>query len=55
MDTKDSKLQVDKMETKDDPKKSCKKMTFKEKFNYILKNVTVEPMLALYIMVRDDN
>lgn len=44
----DSK-QLNKMESQDN---SFKKLTFKEKFNYILKNVTVEPMLALYIMVR---
>ena len=51
MDTKDSKLQLDKMDSKDDLNKTWKEMTCREKYSHIWKNVTVEPMLAFYIMV----
>lgn len=35
---------------KKDPKKSWKEMTFKEKWKHIKNGITVEPMLACYIM-----
>jgi MFS transporter, PCFT/HCP family, solute carrier family 46, member 3 len=38
------------MDTKDVKKKSWKEMTFKEKCKHIKANITVEPMIACYIM-----
>ena len=50
MDTKESTTELEKSE-KSDLNKKWKQMTCREKYRHLWENVTVEPMLAFYIMV----